>query len=59
LWSEVAKDGELKIFFPDVKDGGRLPDRIYFFNVLNTLQPDFLPKLIKHANEARQSLADN
>ena len=34
---------------------GRWPDRTYFYTVLNTVHPEYVSKLIAHANEARYS----
>ena len=39
--------------FPDKLSKGRLPDRSYFFNILNTVNEEYVTKLIKHANQAR------
>ena len=38
---------------------GRVPDREYFFNILNTFQPTYLQTLIKHANDQRNSVAND
>jgi len=37
---------------------GRVPDREYFFNILHTLYPDYVRSLIVHANEQRNSVAN-
>ncbi len=37
-------------YYPDIKE---LPDHTLFYNVLGTLQPDYLSNLIKHANRVR------
>ena len=39
--------------FPDRLSKGRLPDRSYFFNMLNTINEKYVKKLIEHANNAR------
>ena len=31
----------------------RLPDRTYFFTVLNTVHPEYVAKMIAHANKQR------
>ncbi len=31
----------------------RLPHREYFFNIINTIQPDYVNKLITHAQKQR------
>ena len=33
-----------------------LPDRVYFFNVLNTVQGTYLKALVEHANKARNTI---
>ncbi len=40
---------DLGRFFPDQRTPSDLPDREYFFNVINTVEPDYLAALIKHA----------
>jgi len=47
------------LYFPSKMAKGRVPDREYFFNILNTFQPTYLQSLIKHANEQRNSVANN
>ena len=32
---------------------GRVPDRDYFMNILNTYRGDYLQQLMKHAHEER------
>ena len=36
---------------------GRLPDREYTFNIMNTFHPKYVEQIIKHANEQRNSVA--
>ena len=42
-------------YMPDQTPEGRLPDRQYFWNVLNTLMPDYVMGLIEHATKQRMS----
>ena len=42
-------------FLPDPRPDGRLPDRTYFFNVLNTLKPEYMKNVIEHANNQRMA----
>ena len=42
-------------YFPDQYAVGKGPGREYFFNVLNTVQPDFLKQMVDHANKQRMS----
>ena len=42
-------------YFPDTYPAGKGPPRQYFFDILNTLQPEYLERILKHANEQRMS----
>ena len=42
-------------YFPDRFAKGKGPPRKYFFDILNTLQPEYLERILKHANEQRMS----
>ena len=42
-------------YFPDVYPKGKGPPRDYFFNVLNTLHPDYLAQVMVHANKQRMT----
>ncbi len=46
---------DLAKFFPEQKTAADLPDREYFFNILNTVEPTYLQKLIQHAQQQRFS----
>ncbi len=56
LWPQIRTSGNFIKYFPDTLPKGRLPDRDYFFNVMNTVSPDYVSGLIKHANEQRNSV---
>ena len=47
----MKADEEFKKYFPEKMARGRVPDREYFFNILNTFQSAYLQTLLKHANE--------
>ena len=49
----MAKDAVFMSFFPDKYPIGKAPPRGYFFNIMNTLYPDYLQKCMAHANEQR------
>ena len=50
----------MTLYFPDKYPKGRQADREFFFNVWNSLHPETVCRLIKHANEQRFGLeADN
>lgn len=53
LWPEVKEDKELSIYFPNDFGDKNLPPREFFFNIINTAQPDYLAALIKHAHTLR------
>ena len=55
LWPHVKKDADFTKYFPDTYPAGKGPPRQYFFDVLNTLQPEYLQQVMKHANEQRMS----
>ena len=51
---EQLKDDEVLCkYYPDEFMKGRIPDRDFFFNVLNTVYPGYLGNLIEHANKVR------
>jgi hypothetical protein len=50
-----AKDEKFMKYMPDRCPKGRLPDRRYFFNVLNTLYPESTQTIIENANRLRNS----
>ena len=55
LWPEFKKDADFCAFFPAVFPKGKGPPREYFFDILNTLYPEYLAKIMQHANEQRMS----
>jgi hypothetical protein len=57
LWPHFKKDAEFTKYFPDTYPAGKGPPRQYFFDILNTLQPEYLEQVLKHANEQRMSTA--
>ena len=55
LWPDIKRDPEFTQYFPDTYPAGKGPPRQYFFDILNTLQPEYLERILKHANEQRMS----
>jgi hypothetical protein len=53
LIRDVMTNKDLGKFFPDQRTPSDLPDREFFFNVINTVEPDYLAALIKHAQNQR------
>ena len=48
-----VEDAEMMKYFPDTYPKDKGPTRDYFFTILNTLHPDYLAGIIKHANKVR------
>lgn len=55
LWPDMQSDATFMLFFPDSFPKGRLPDRTYFFDIMNTVTEEFTQALIKHAAEQRNT----
>jgi len=55
LWPEMKKDAHFLSFFPTKYPKDKGPPRDYFFDVLNTLYPEYLQQLMANANEARMA----
>ena len=53
LWPDMKNHEEFMKFFPSKFPAGRLPDRSYFFNIMNTVMEDYVTQMIKHANKVR------
>ena len=51
LWPEMQNSPDFMKYFPEKLPKGRLPDRDYFFNLMNTINPEYTTRLIRHANE--------
>ena len=41
LWPDMQHDEHFMLYFPDKKAKSRLPERDYFFNVMNTLMEEY------------------
>ena len=53
LWPMMQSEPEFMKFFPSKMPKGRVPDREYFFNVLNTFHGEYLQQLITHSQKQR------
>ena len=42
-------------FFPDKYPKDKGPPREYFFNILNTIHPDYLQQVMEHASKQRMT----
>ena len=40
-------------YMPDFTTEDKIPDRVYFWNLANTVQNAYVQNVIKHANEQR------
>lgn len=49
LYDKFMSLGNVPVYFPDKYPKGRQCDRDYMFNIVNTLKPDMVEELIKHA----------
>jgi hypothetical protein len=58
IFPMIQQDSQLMLYFPDKMPKGRLPDREYTFNVLNTLRPDYVREIIQHAQKLRNAAED-
>ena len=50
---DIMKEKELAKFFPKQRTKADLPDRLFFFNVMNTSDHDYHATLLKHAHDLR------
>jgi len=41
----TKEDEKIKMYFPNTLPKGRVPDREYFFNIVNTFQPQYVTRL--------------
>ena len=56
FWPLMQKDAAFMLYMPDPTPDGRVPEREYFWNVLNTLQTAYVQRLIEHANAQRMTV---
>lgn len=50
LWGDLKDDAAFSIYFQDKYADQKLPHREYFFNILNTIYPDYLKSVMDHAS---------
>ncbi len=46
LWSLMHNVDDFMVYMPDPTPDGRLPDRQYFWNVLNTVNSEYVSQLV-------------
>ena len=59
FWPLMQKDAVFMQYMPNATAEGRLPEREYFWNVLNTLQTAYVQQLIEHANAQRMTVQED
>ena len=59
FWPLMHEDLVFMQYMPDPTPDGRIPEREYFWNVLNTLQEEYVQQLIEHANTQRNTLQED
>jgi hypothetical protein len=53
LFTDIVKDEDLSLYFPDYKEKSKLTEWSFFFAVINTKQPEYLKSIIDHARALR------
>ena len=56
LWPMFKADQAFIKYFPDKYPVGKGPPRNYFFDILNTIYPEYLGQVLHHANEQRHAI---
>ena len=57
LWKDMQTDAQFKLYFQDEYTKDKGPCREYFFNILNTIYPDYLQTVMAHASKQRFTVA--
>jgi hypothetical protein len=55
LWPQFSKDENFTKYFANTYPKGKGPPRDYFFNVLNTIHPEYLQNVLLHAAKQRHT----
>ena len=55
---KFSNDEQVMKFIPEVSIESRIPARDYFWNILNTVHPDYVKNVIEHANNLRMKAND-
>ena len=48
---DLKEDTSFNIYFQDKYADQKVPNREYFFNILNTIHPQYLNQIMTHASE--------
>ena len=55
MWPQFKKDKNFVKYFPDSFAESKGPSRKYFFDIMNTVYPEYLAKVMEHANQMRMT----
>ena len=55
IFGNFKEDTEVMQYMQDEYPKDRFPSREYFFNILNTVHPEYVADMIAHANKARHA----
>ena len=55
IFPRFKDDVMVMMYLQDEYAKQRYPDREYFFSILNTIHPEYVAKIVKHANKQRHS----
>ena len=50
LWKDLKNDSNFNIYFHDKYPAERGPSRKYFFDILNTIYPEYLKQIMDNAS---------
>ena len=53
MWPTLKDDDEFNVYFQDKYPDDKGPNREYFFNILNTVHPEYLGQITEHASKQR------
>ena len=53
LWKDLKDDASFNVYFQDSYQDQKGPNRKYFFDILNTIYPDYLNQIMTHASKQR------
>jgi len=54
LYADAMKDELVKDYLPDLEqNSNKVPERDFFFGILNSLRPQYIKKVIEDANKVR------
>ena len=56
FWPLMRQDPAFMQYMPAPTPDGRLPEREYFWKVLNTVRTEYVGRLVEHANAQRMTV---